>query len=107
MDRGVHGVAESDTTERLTHNTHTHTHTHTKPLISCVILAKSLHYNTLTLGDLEIITDKMITIKFIVFVSNCMPRILSSGTKEQGTVLQAAGLGCGGRRKGNMVSGDI
>ena len=49
----------------------------------------------------------MITIKFIVFVSNCMPRILSSGTKEQGTVLQAAGLGCGGRRKGSMVSGDI
>ena len=94
MDRGVHGVTES-------------THTHTHPLISCVILAKSPHYSTLTLGDLEIITDKMITIKFIVFVSNCMPRILSSGTKEQGTVLQAAGLGCGGRRNGNMVSGDI
>ena len=69
-----------------------------------MILAKSLHYSTLTLGDLEIITDKMITIKLIV--SHCVPRILSSGTKEQRTVLQASGLGCGGRRKGNIASGE-
>ena len=44
----------------------------------------------------------MIMIKLIV--SDCMPRIISSGTKKQRTVyirpvLQASGLGCGAEGK--------